>query len=102
MVVPAVCAPCISSAWASIYGAAATTPGSFSAWAWSWRQSVRLPFSPVSVACEVTLRIRVLSSRSNPFMTDSTTISTATPTASPSAETTEMNDRKPRPRVERR
>ena len=43
--------------------------------------------------------MRVLSSRAKPFITDSTTISTATPTASPSAETTEMNDRKPRPRV---
>ena len=41
-------------------------------------------------------------SRSKPFMTESTTISTATPTASPSTDTTEMNDRKPRPRVERR
>ena len=41
------------------------------------------PQAPMSVACAVTLRMRVRSSRSKPFMTDSTTISTATPSTSP-------------------
>jgi len=35
------------------------------------------------VACEVTARIRLRSSRSKPFMTDSTTMSVATPSVSP-------------------
>ncbi len=47
------------------------------------RQSASVPSRPVSVACAVTLRMRVRSSRSKPFMTDSTTISTATPSIRP-------------------
>jgi hypothetical protein len=46
--------------------------------------------------------MRVRSSRSKPFMTDSTTISTATPSARPSIDTIVMNDRNPRRCVERR
>ena len=66
------------------------------------RQSLSVPSRPMSVACEVTARMRLRSSRSKPFMTESTTISTATPSARPSIDTTEMNDRKPRRCVERR
>ena len=55
----------------------------------------------VIVACEERLRIRVRSSRSKPFMTESTTISTATPMATPTIEISEMNDRKRLP-IERR
>ena len=47
------------------------------------RQSASVPSRPESVACAVTLRMRVRSSRSKPFMTDSTTISIATPSVSP-------------------
>ena len=54
--------------------------------------------TPLSVACEVMLRMRLRSSRSNPFITDSTTISTATPIATPTIDISEMNDRKRLPR----
>jgi hypothetical protein len=38
--------------------------------------------------------MRARSSRSKPFMTDSTTISAITPTAMPSIDTSEMNEMK--------
>ena len=38
--------------------------------------------------------MRLRSSRSKPFITERTTISTATPIATPSIEISEMNDRK--------
>ncbi len=45
--------------------------------------------------------MRLLSSLSKPFITDSTTISTATPIATPTIDISEMNDRKRLP-LERR
>jgi hypothetical protein len=54
------------------------------------------------VACEVTARIRLRSSRSKPFMTDSTTMRVATPSVSPHTDMSATNDTKPRRCVERR
>ena len=91
----------ISSASPSTYGATASTAGFASARSRSAGQSCRPAPNVVTVACEVMLRMRSRSSRSKPFMTDSTTISTATPIATPTIDISEMNDRKRLP-VERR
>ena len=51
--------------------------------------------------CEATDRIRVRSSSWKPFITDSTTISAATPSAMPAIEVSamnEMNELRPEPR----
>jgi len=48
----------------------------------------------VTTACDVRFNSRLRNSCSNPFITESTTISAATPTATPSKETIEMNDTK--------
>ena len=61
-----------------------------------------MPFSPTMVACEVTASMRVRSSRSKPFITDSTTISVATPSVSPHTDISATNETKPRRCVERR
>jgi hypothetical protein len=91
----------ISSASPSTYGATPTTPGCCAARPRTLRHSGNPAENAVSVACDVMLRIRVRSSRSNPFMTDSTTISTATPIATPVIDIIEMNDKNRLP-VERR
>src|SRR4029453_4990945 len=57
---------------------------------------------PISIACDVTLRMRVRSSRSKPFITDSTTTSVATPSVSPITEISATNETNPRRCVERR
>ena len=44
--------------------------------------------------CDTDERIRVRSSSWNPFITDSTTISAATPSAIPPIEMSEMNEMK--------
>jgi hypothetical protein len=44
----------------------------------------------VTVMCGTSARMRCCSSRSKPFMTDSTAISTATPSARPSTDSSEM------------
>jgi hypothetical protein len=75
-------------------GTAASTAGSCMAFARAAGQSAKSPCSPVIVACAVTLRIRLRNSRSKPFMTDNTTMSTATPSMRPSTDmiaTNEMN-----------
>ena len=54
------------------------------------------------VACAVTARMRVRSSRSKPFMTDSTTMSVATPSIRPHTDISATNETKPRRWVERR
>ena len=54
------------------------------------------------VACEVTVRMRLRSSRSKPFMTDSTTMRVATPSARPHTDISATNETKPRRCVERR
>ena len=82
-------------------GATASTPGWVEVRCRTSRQSGRPAPNAVSVACDVMLRMRVRSSRSKPFMTDSTTISVATPIATPTIEIAEMKDRNRLP-VERR
>ncbi len=57
---------------------------------------------PLMVACEVTERMRVRSSRSKPFMTESTTMRVATPSVSPHTDMSATKDTKPRRWVERR
>ena len=42
--------------------------------------------------CDATARMRLRSSSWNPFITDSTTISAATPSAMPAIEISEMNE----------
>jgi len=42
--------------------------------------------------CDATARMRLRSSSWNPFITDSTTISAATPSAMPAIEMSEMKD----------
>ena len=54
------------------------------------------------VACEVTASMRLRSSRSKPLSTDSTTMSTATPSASPITDIDATKDTKPLRCVERR
>ena len=54
------------------------------------------------LACEVRLRMRSRTSRSKPFITDSTTMSTATPIATPAIEIVEMKETKRLPRLARR
>jgi len=85
-----------------MYGTAACTPGWRRTASATARQSGSVPLSPAMVACEVTARMRLRSSRSKPFMTDSTTISVATPSISPHTDISATNDTKPRRWVERR
>ena len=86
----------------SMYGTAARTPGVDSATSRARRQSGSGPSRPMSVACDVTDRMRERSSRSKPFITDNTTTSTATPRARPSTLMTVMKERNPRRCPERR
>ncbi len=88
--------PWISMPCSSIYGAAPTTPGKRSSFSRSGRQFVIRPSSPEIVACAVRLKIRVRNTSSKPFITDSTTISTATPSARPSIAMPAISDREPR------
>ena len=93
--VPEISAPTFTSASPSTYGAAPVTCGLRSAMAATPFQSGR-PSSarPEIVACEAMPRMRERSSFSKPFMTDSTTISVATPRPMPSIEASEMNEMK--------
>ena len=54
------------------------------------------PSRPEIVACAVRLKMRVRRTSSKPFMTDSTTISTATPEAKPTMAMPAIKDTKPR------
>ena len=83
-------------------GTTAFTPGSCAAVACLERQSGMTPSTPVMVACEVTASMRLRSSRSKPLSTDSTTMSTATPSASPSTDIDATKDTKPLRCAERR
>ena len=100
--VPSTRWPRASIACDSMKGTACRTPGCRSASVRAARQSAIDPSRPVSVACEVTDSMRERSSRSKPFITDSTTTSTATPSASPTTEIAATNDTKPRRCAERR
>ncbi len=53
-----------------------------------------MPLGPVISTCEATLSMRSRTSFWKPFITDSTMISAATPSAMPSIETAEMNEMK--------
>ena len=99
---PSTRAPFATIACDSTKGTAWVTPGIASARRCAARQSGNAPSSPVSVACEVTASMRERSSRSNPFITESTTMSTATPSIRPSAEIAATKDTKPRRCAERR
>jgi len=94
--------PPISSAWSSMKGAAPSTCGFVRTRAAALCQSCSRKLAAVMLACEVRLRMRSRTSRSKPFITDSTTISTATPIASPAIEIVEMKETKRLPRLARR
>jgi len=76
------------------YGAAAITPGCFAACSATCGQSLISPEAPLIWMCETTARMRPRSSVWKPFITDSTTISAATPSAMPSMEIIEMKEMK--------
>ena len=82
-IAPLSCAAPISNAWSSMNGAAPSTSGSRAIRAAASCQSPSREPNALMVACEVRLRMRSRTSRSKPFITDSTTISTATPIAIP-------------------
>ena len=75
-------------------GAAARTSGCCAACAAIAGQSLSSPLMPVIWMCEATPRMRVRSSFWKPFITDSTTISAATPRPMPSIEISEMKEMK--------
>jgi hypothetical protein len=91
-----------SIAWAFTNGAAATTWGLREASSAAFGQSASRPPWPLTCTCEATPRIRALSSLWKPFITDSTTISAATPRPMPSIETSGMNETKRLRRLARR
>ena len=99
---PIMCRPYANSAWLSTYGAAATTPLAPRTRCCRACQSLSLPSRPAMVACEVTASMRVRSSRSKPFITESTTISVATPSIRPHTDMSATKETKPRRCVERR
>ena len=82
--------PAASIACALTNGAYPTTCGSCTASFATARQSASWLFAPLTCTCEATPRIRVRSSFWKPFMTESTTISAATPSAMPAIEMAEM------------
>ena len=94
--------PRASSACAPMKGAAPTTSGLA-------RTSARVragsgsasPSGENTSTCEITLSMRSVTSLRKPFITDSTTISAATPSAMPSIDAAEMNEMKPLRRVPR-
>ena len=75
-------------------GAAASTCSCFDASPATRCQSRSFPSTPLNWTWEATPRMRVRISRWNPFITDSTVISTVMPSATPSTETSEMNEMK--------
>jgi hypothetical protein len=75
-------------------GAAARTPGWLADCSATCCQSAISPFAPVICTCETTARMRPRNSVWKPFITDSTTISAATPSAMPSIEIIEMKEMK--------
>ncbi len=88
---PRLTSPDASIAWPATYGAVATTRGFFFAASATAAGSRKLGKPRISM-CEATDRMRLRSSSWNPFMTDSTTISAATPSAMPAIEISAMNE----------
>src|SRR5438552_4106920 len=83
---PRLTSPVESIAWPKTYGAAAWTRGFLRAACASDCQSATPPARPRISMCEATARMRVRNSSWKPFITDSTTMSAATPRAMPSIE----------------
>ncbi len=81
-------------ACASTKGAAPATPGVASTRSSTGRQSRMRPSGAVTTPWALRLSRRLRSSCSKPFITESTTTRAATPTATPSSETSEMNETK--------
>jgi len=75
-------------------GAAPVTCGCFSACAATRSQPAISPLAPLICTCETTARMRLRNSVWKPFITESTTISAATPSAMPSMEIREMKEMK--------
>ena len=77
-------------------GAAASTAGLRLAWVAVARQSASAwPWASSSSTCDTTLSMRSVTSFWKPFITLSTMISAATPSAIPSIDTKEMKEMKP-------
>ena len=83
-----------SMACAFTKGAAATTPGCFCAPSTTALHPARRLSGPVICTCDATPRMRARSSFWNPFITDSTTISAATPSAMPAMDISDMKEMK--------
>ncbi len=92
--VPRTPSPEDSIAWALTKGAAASTRGCSAASRATACHSSSWLLTPVICTCDATPRMRARSSFWKPFMTDSTTISAATPSAMPSIEVSEMKEMK--------
>ena len=94
--VPRMSSPRAMSACAATKGEAPITSGSRRASAAVARQSgSAAPEASCTSTCATTLSMRSRTSFWKPFITDSTMISAATPSAMPSIETPEMNEMKP-------
>ena len=89
-IAPRTACPCASIACALTNGAAASTRGCVDTAFAVVPQSARRLSGPTTCRCEATPRMRVRSSFWKPFITDSTMISAATPSAMPSMDTPEM------------
>ena len=88
---PRLAPPAVSIACPSTYGAAACTRGLASAACATAGQFASSGMPRISM-CDATARMRLRSSCWKPFITDSTTISAATPSAMPAIEISEMNE----------
>ena len=89
---PRLTSPDDSMACPNAYGAAARTRGFVCAARATSCQLAMAPLRARISMCAATARMRVRNSSWKPFMTDSTTISAATPRAIPSIDTAEMKD----------
>ncbi|OJB43846.1 hypothetical protein BGV60_31270 [Burkholderia ubonensis] len=96
---PVTLPPCVSSAWASTYGAALLTDELRSDSPAVCFQSGIVPVGEKISMCASTASMRSRTSLLNPFITDSTMISAATPSAMPDIDATAMNEMKPLPVV---
>ena len=82
------------SPWALTKGAVPITRGCSAALFATAGQSASRLLTPEIWTCEATPRMRVRSSFWNPFITESTTISAATPSAMPAMDISEMKEMK--------
>ena len=91
MIAPRFASPTESIAWPVTYGAAALTRGLAIAALATAASSASVGRPRISM-CDATDRIRLRSSSWKPFITDSTTISAATPSAMPAIDVSAMNE----------